>query len=119
MTLRVMADSKAVGTDGLHTDLLKLGLNPDRSILTKPRRLITITWCEGKVPQRWKNAIVMAFTRKKTGQDVEVARGFPSASRSRGVLLTVIATRLVEYCGGKGGFRYQNNKDVFTRSDRP
>ena len=56
--LRAMANSKAVGTDGLPAELLKLGLNQDRSILRELHRLITTTWREGKVPQRWKDALI-------------------------------------------------------------
>ena len=63
--LRAMANSKAVGTDGLPAELLKLGLNQNRLILRELHRLITATWHEGKVPQRWKDAIIMAIHKKK------------------------------------------------------
>jgi len=47
-----MANSKAVGTDGLPAELLKLGLNYNQSIHRELHRLITIIWREGNVQQR-------------------------------------------------------------------
>ena len=56
-----MANSKPMGTDGLPAELLKLGLNQDRSIFRELYRLITTTWREGKVPQRWKDSLIIAI----------------------------------------------------------
>ena len=66
LALRAMENSKAVGTDGLPTELLKRGLS---------HHLITITWCEGKVPQRRKDAITMGMWK--------LPRDFYSASRGQ------------------------------------
>ena len=49
--MKVMANAKAVGPDGLPAELLKLGLQQDRTILLEFHRLTTLTWREGKVPQ--------------------------------------------------------------------
>ena len=46
-----MANEKAVGPDGLPAELLKLGLQQDRTILLEFYRLTTLIWREGKVTQ--------------------------------------------------------------------
>ena len=65
LVLLPITNSKAVGTNGLPVELLKLGLNQDRSILREFHRLITVTCREGKVPKRRKDAIIMAIHKKK------------------------------------------------------
>ena len=65
LALQAMANSKAMGTGGLSAELLKLGLNQDRSIFRELHRLTTTTWREGKVPQRWKDALIIAIHNNK------------------------------------------------------
>ena len=55
--MKAMANAKAVGPDGLPAELLKLGLQQDRTILLELHRLTTLIWREGKVPQQWKDAV--------------------------------------------------------------
>ena len=50
--MKAMANAKAVGLDGLPAELLRLGLQQDRTILLELHRLTTLVWCEGKVPQQ-------------------------------------------------------------------
>ena len=50
--MKAMSNAKAVGPDGLPAELLKLGLQQDRTILLELHRLTTLIWCEGKVPQQ-------------------------------------------------------------------
>ena len=56
--VKTMANAKAVRPDGLPVELLKLGLQQDRTILLELHRLTTLIWCEGKVPQQWKNTVI-------------------------------------------------------------
>ena len=96
-----MENSEAVGTDGLPAELLNVGLNKDRSILRDLHRLITTTWREGKVPQRWKEAIIMAI-QKKDKPECGNYRGISLVFHAGKVLLKVITKRLSKYCGRKG-----------------
>ena len=48
--IKVMTTAKAVGPDGLTAELLKLGLERDRTILLELHRLPTLIWREGKAP---------------------------------------------------------------------
>ena len=49
---KAMANAKAVGSDGLPPELLKFGLQQDRTILLELHRLTTLIWREWKVPQQ-------------------------------------------------------------------
>ena len=49
--MEAMANEKAVGPDRLPAELLKLGLQQNRTILLEFHRLTTLIWREGKVPQ--------------------------------------------------------------------
>ena len=48
--MKAMANEKVVGPDRLPAELLKLGLQQDRTILLEFHRLNTLIWREGKVP---------------------------------------------------------------------
>ena len=50
--MKAMANSKAVGPDSLPAELLKLGLQQDRTILRELHRLTILIWRQGKVPQQ-------------------------------------------------------------------
>ena len=49
--MKAMANAKAVGPDGLPAELLKHGLQQDRTILRELHRLTILIWRQGKVPQ--------------------------------------------------------------------
>ena len=48
--MKAMANAKAVGPDGLPAELLKLGLQQDRTILRELHRLTILIWRQRKVP---------------------------------------------------------------------
>ena len=50
--MEAMANAKAVRPDGLPAELLKLGLQQDRTILLELHRLTTLIWRQKKVPQQ-------------------------------------------------------------------
>ena len=56
--MKTMANEKAVGPHGLPAELLKLGLQQDRTILLEFHRLTTLIWREGEVPQEWNDAVI-------------------------------------------------------------
>ena len=62
--MKAMANEKAVGPDGLPAELLKLGLQQDRTILLEFHRLTTLIRREGKVPQQWKDAVITVLHKK-------------------------------------------------------
>ena len=48
---KATANEKAVGLDCLPAELLKLGLQQDRTILQELHQLTILIWRQGKVPQ--------------------------------------------------------------------
>ena len=62
--MKAMANAKAVGPDGLPAELMKLGLQQDRTILMELHRLTTLIWRKGKVPQRWEDAVITVLHKK-------------------------------------------------------
>ena len=75
--MKATANAKAVGPDGFPAELLKFGLQQDRTILLELHRLTTLIWREGKVP-RGKTRSLPYSTRRATRQSAETT----AASRS-------------------------------------
>ena len=77
--MRAMENAKAVGPDGLPAELLKLGLQQDRTILRELHRLTILIWRQGKVPQSsGKMQSLQYSTRRATRRSAETT----AASRS-------------------------------------
>ena len=100
--MKAMANAKAVGPDGLPAELLKLGLQQDRTILRELHRLTILLWCQGKVPQQWKYAVITVLHKKGDKTECENYRGILLVSHAGKVLLKVVARRLGAYCEAKG-----------------
>ena len=99
--MKAMANEKAVGPDGLPAELLKLGLQQDRTILLELHRLTTLIWREGKVPQQWKCAVITVLHKKDDKTECGNYRGISLVSHAGKVLLKVVARRLSAYCEAK------------------
>ena len=50
--MKAMTNAKAVGPDGVPAELLKVGLQQNRTILRDLHRLTILIWRQGKVPQQ-------------------------------------------------------------------
>ena len=48
--MKAMATTKVMEPDGFPAELLKIGLQQDRTILLELHQLTTLIWREGKVP---------------------------------------------------------------------
>ena len=91
-----------MGPDGLPAELLKLGLQPDRTILLELHRLTTLIWREGKVSQQWKDAVLTILHKKGDNTECENYRGISLVSHAGKILLKPIARRFGAYCEAKG-----------------
>ena len=100
--MKAVANAKAVGPDGLPAELLKLGLQQDRTILLELHRLTTLIWFEGKVPKQWKDAVNTVLHKKEGKTKCGHYRGISLVSHRGKVLLKVVARRLSAYCEAKG-----------------
>ena len=80
--IKAMANVKAVGPDDLPAELLKLGVQQDRTILLELHRLTTLIWLKGKVPQQWKDAVVIVLHKKRRQDGVrKLPRHFARVTR--------------------------------------
>ena len=100
--MKAMADAKAVGPDGLPAELLKLGLQQDRTILLELHRPTTLIRREGKVPQQWKDAVITVLHKNGDKTECGNYRGISLVSHAGEVLFKVVARRLSVYCEAKG-----------------
>ena len=73
--MKAMANAKAVGPDGLPAELLKLGLQQDRTILRELHRLTILIWRQGKAPQQWKDAVITVLHKKGDKTECGTYRG--------------------------------------------
>ena len=99
---KAIANEKAVGLDGLPEELLKLGLQQDRTILLEFHRLTTLIWREGKVLQQWKDAVVTVLHKKGDKKECGNYHDISLVSHVGKILLIVVARRLSAYCEAKG-----------------
>ena len=99
---KAMANAKAVGPDGFPAELLKLGLQQDRTILRELHWLTILIWRRGKVPQQWKDAVITVLHKKGDKTECGNYRGISLVSHAGKVLLKVVARRLRAYCEAKG-----------------
>ena len=76
--MKAMANAKAVGPDDLPAELLKLGLQQDRTILRELHRLTILIWHQGKVPHQWKDAVITVLPRRATSRSAETTAAFRS-----------------------------------------
>ena len=100
--IKAMTNEKAVGPDGLPAELLKLGLQQNRTILLEFHRLTTLIWREGKVPQQWKDMVITVLHKKDDKTECGNYRSISLVSHAGKVLIKVVGRRLGAYCEAKG-----------------
>ena len=100
--LRSMGNSNAVGLDELPVELLKLGLHHDPTVFREFHQIIIRVWREGKVSQRWRDAVIKVLHNKKDRTECGNYRGISLVAHAGKVLLKIVAERLRDYCEVKG-----------------
>ena len=76
--MKAMANVKAVASDGLCAELMKLGLQQNRTILLELHRLTTLIWREGKSRSSGKTRSLPYSTKRATRRSAKTT----AASRS-------------------------------------
>ena len=96
--IRLLANGKAVGLDGVSVKLSKITLDGDPALR---RRLLDIVVCiwrgGGEVPHQWKY-IIMVFHKNKERIECGNYRGISMVAHAGNILLKIIAHCLSEYC---------------------
>ena len=99
--VKEMVNAEAVGPNDLPAELLKLGLQRDRTILLELHRLTILIWRQGKVPQQWKDAVITLLHKKGDKTECGNYRGISLVSHAGKILLKVVSRRLSAYCEAK------------------
>ena len=100
--IRLLANGKAVGSDGFSVELFKITLNGDPALR---RRLLDIIVCIGRgseVPRQGKYAIIMVLHKEKDRAECGKHRGISLVAHAGKILLKIIARCLSEYCERMG-----------------
>ena len=82
IAVEAVANAKTVRPDGVPVELLKLGLQQDRTILLELHRLTTLIWWEGKVPQQWKGVVNTILHKKRDKTECGNYRGISLMSHA-------------------------------------
>ena len=91
-----------MGPDGVPAELLKLGLQQDRTILPEFQGVTTLNWREGKVLQQWKHAVMPVHPKRVRRRSVETTVASRSClTHAVKFILQVVARRLSAYCEAK------------------
>ena len=96
--IRLLANGKAVGPDGVSFELFKITLNGDPALRRRLLDIVVRIWGWGEVPQQWKDAIIMVLHKKKDRTECSNYRGISLVAHAGKILLKIIARRLSEYC---------------------
>ena len=96
--IRLLANGKAVGPDGVSVELFKITLNGDPALSRRLLDIVVRIWRGGEVPQQWKDAIIMVLHKKKDRTECGNYRGISLVAHAGKILLKIIARRLSEYC---------------------
>ena len=99
--MKAMVDANAVRPDSLPTELLKFGLQQDWAIMLELHRLTTLIWCEGKVPQQWKDAVNTVLHEKSDRTECGNYRGISLVSHAGKMLFKEVVSRFGAYCEAK------------------
>ena len=99
MSLRFMANEKAMGPDELLAELLNLGLSDNsHEILLAFHGIIMAVWMTGEAPQEWKDATIKVLHKKKDRSKRRNYKGISLVAHVGKVLLNIVANRLGDFC---------------------
>ena len=96
--IRLLANGKAVGPDGVSVELFKITLNDDPALRRRLLDIVVRIWRGGEAPQQWKDAIVVVLHKTKDRTECGNYRGISLVAHTGKILLKIIARRLSEYC---------------------
>ena len=80
----------------------KTRLHHDTIVLREFHRVITRVWRDGRVPQRWRDAVLKVLHKKKDRTDCGNYHGISLVAHAGKVLLKIVAMRLGSFCETEG-----------------
>ena len=96
--IRLFANGKAVGSDGVSVELFKITLNGDPALRRRLLDIVVRIWGGGEVPQQLKVDIIMVLHKKKDWTECGNVMGISLVAQTEKILLKIIASRISEYC---------------------
>jgi len=85
---------KSPGIDQIQAELIKAG---GRTICLEIRKLITSIWKEEKLPEEWKESIIIPIHKKGDKTDCNNYRGISLLPTTYKILSNILLSRLIPY----------------------
>ena len=96
--IRLLANGKAIGPDGVSVELFKITLNSDPALARRLLDIVVCVWRGSEVPQQRKYVIIMVLHKKNNRTECGNYRGISLVAHVGRILLKTIACRLSDYC---------------------
>ena len=87
---------KSPGTDQIPAELIKAG---GRKICLEIHKLITSIWKKEKLPEEWKESIIVPIYKKGDKTDCNNYRGISLLPTTYKILSNILLSRLIPYAG--------------------
>jgi len=96
--------NKTAGTDGIHPELIKYGGN---KLLNTIYELVRQIWEEERIPEEWKETIIVPIYKKRDRDKCENYRGIALGNAAYKILANIILEKIKPYIKKITG-HYQN-----------
>ena len=96
--IRSLTNGKAVGPDRVSVELFKITLNCDAALRRRLLDIVVRIRRGGKVPQHWKDAIIMVLRKNEDRTKYGDYKGVSLVAPAGKIPLKIIARRFSEYC---------------------
>jgi len=103
-TIRNLKNNKAAGTDGIHLELIKYRGN---KLLNRMYELVRQIWEEERIPEEWKETIIVPIHKRGDRDRCENCRGVALGNAAYKILLNIILGK-IKPCIEKVMGDYQN-----------
>jgi len=94
MAVRNLKNNKAAGTDGIHPDLIKYRGN---KLLNRIYELVRQIWEEERIPEEWKETIIVPIYKKGGRDRCESYRGIALENAAYKILVNIILLKIKLY----------------------
>jgi len=91
--MRNIKSNKAAATDGIHPELIKYGEN---KLLNRMYELVRQIW-EERIPEEWKETIIVSMYEKGDRDSCENYRGTASGNAAYKILVNMIMGKIKPY----------------------
>ena len=92
--IRNLKNNKVAGTDGINQELIKYGGN---KLLNRVYELVRQIWEEERIPEEWKETIIVAIHKRGYRDRCENYRGTALGNAAYKILLNIILGRIKPY----------------------